>query len=263
MRIIILVTIAFISSTFSGCPSQPGEARQISSVPTTTEVKGDKRPVLIELFTSEGCSSCPPADRLLSELNTSQPVANAEIIALGFHVDYWDGIGWRDRFSSRSYTKRQEAYSSKFNIGSTYTPQAVVDGSTEFVGSSRGKALDAIAKNADIQKGTVELKINNGKLSVRVAGLGSHTDAVVYLAVAESSLVTQVGGGENVGEKLTHTAVVRDLRQIGKADGKAVETNFEVLLPVNADWKAENTRYVIFVQENSSMRILAVNQIAQ
>src|SRR5438132_8543629 len=101
-------------------------------------------PVLVELFTSEGCSSCPPADALLRTLADAQPIAGAEIIALSQHVDYWDRLGWKDRFSSAAFTNRQQQYGRAFNIGSIYTPQMVVDGREQFVGSDASRARRAI-----------------------------------------------------------------------------------------------------------------------
>src|SRR3954468_6648160 len=109
---------------------------------------GQRVPVLVELFTSEGCSSCPPADRFLMRLENEQPVPGAEIIVLGQHVDYWDQQGWRDRFSSSQYTERQNQYAESFGNDQVYTPEMVVDGRREFSGSDESKAFKAIAESA-------------------------------------------------------------------------------------------------------------------
>src|SRR5438309_2261173 len=116
-------------------------------------------PIVVELFTSEGCSSCPPADALLQTLIESQPVAGAQIVALGQHVDYWDALGWRDRFSSRASTNRQQAYARVFNIDSIYTPQIVVDGHDELVGSDGRGARRAIERALAAPHASVELSI--------------------------------------------------------------------------------------------------------
>src|SRR4051794_37883402 len=97
-------------------------------------------PIVVELFTSEGCESCPPADVLLQQLASTQPVAGAQIIPLSLHVDYWDQLGWKDRFSSALLTNRQRTYGARFNIDSVYTPQIVVDGRSELVGSDGAAA---------------------------------------------------------------------------------------------------------------------------
>ena len=261
MKALILTAIMFVTSTFSGCPTQSAQEQPIANVPDPPAATGAKKqPVLVELFTSEGCSSCPPADRVLTILQNDQLVPNADVITLGFHVDYWDDGGWKDWFSSLAYTRRQEAYARQLRIDSPYTPQIVVDGSTEFVGSNRATANQVIAKSAVQPKAAIELKVDNGKLLVNIPALPAHADATVYLAVAESGLTTRVGGGENSGETLVHTSVVRDLIPIGTIKASENSASLESAIPTNADWKSENLRYVVFVQENNTLKILAVNQ---
>src|SRR3984893_16188948 len=124
-------------------PPAPGVAQ-------TTQA--NRTPVLVELFTSEGCSSCPPADALLAKLDQTQPIDGAEIIVLGEHVDYWDGQGWHDRFSSHQYTERQNEYCGRLHVDSAYTPQMIVDGTDQFVGNDAAHAVRAIQHAAETPK---------------------------------------------------------------------------------------------------------------
>lgn len=216
-----------------------------------------KHPVLVELFTSEGCSSCPPADRLLTSLRTEK-IGNAETITLSYHVDYWNSLGWKDRFSSAEFTRRQEAYARQFRLGSSYTPQMVVNGTAEFVGSNRAKANDVIGNATSEVVGTIDLTINGRKLTADIQGLPGRSDATVYLAVAESGLFTKVGGGENSGSTLEHSSVVRHFVPIGKIKNGESTSKIERDLPQNSEWRTENVKYVVFVQDNATLRVLAV-----
>jgi hypothetical protein len=224
------------------------------------------QPVLVELYTSEGCSSCPPADQLLAELSADQPVAGAHVVALGEHVDYWDDLGWRDRFSAQAFTARQsESQRLAFGSSTIYTPQIVVDGVLEAVGSDTAAVRAAIARAARRPKGDVRVTAAapiDGAIPVTVAlDLGaapSHETADVLLAVTEDGLSTDVRGGENRGRKLTHTAVVRRLAAIGVL--KAGEPSKELITSVRLDpeWRTRNVRLVAFVQEHRSRRVRGV-----
>ena len=222
------------------------------------------RPVLVELFTSEGCSSCPPADALLARLDLQQRLGNAEIIVLEEHVDYWDQLGWRDPYSSPQWTGRQQDYAAAFRNDGVYTPQMVVDGRTEFVGGSTSRAQRAIADAARVQKSELSLKAapaadGKARISVEVKLLpsGETEDGQVWLAVTESGLHSNVLRGENAGEDLHHAAILRSLRKIGDAKPNresAFEGEQEVRL--DAAWKKENLRFVVFVQDAKSRHVL-------
>ena len=152
---------------------------------------GERQPVILELFTSEGCSSCPPADTLLASLSRGQPVPGADIIALELHVDYWDDLGWADPFSSAAHSARQRAYGVAFNQRGIYTPQLVVDGHAELLGSSAGGAKEAIAAAAHGPKARVAVTQKEGKLVISVADLpGPREPATGLLAITEESLHT-------------------------------------------------------------------------
>lgn len=249
-----------------------GSAPYVASAGAETEHAASQpaNPVVVELFTSEGCSSCPPADRLLAHLQRTQPVAGAEIIALEEHVDYWNDLGWNDPFSSSLLSDRQADYAHYFRTSGPYTPQMVVDGKAQFVGSDEHDALVAIGKAARDPKATVELeqmsdskaRVETGteaaRLRVRLGPLaGWHAGdlAEVLLAITEDDLSSNVTRGENAGDQLDHRAVVRELRILGRVDSAgsfAAET--DVKLP--KDWKRENLRAVAFVQDRSSRDVL-------
>ena len=162
-----------------------------------------RTPVVVELFTSEGCSSCPPADAVLSQLVKHQPVPGAYVIALGEHVDYWNHGGWADPFSARQFSARQSEYSNAFGKDNVYTPQMIVDGKTEFVGSDDDRAASAIANAARLPKADVSVtQTGTGTLSVRVDHLPASVKsdpAEVVLAITEDGLSSSVGGGKTPG----------------------------------------------------------------
>ena len=175
-------------------------ARAEDKPPTSAAV-----PVVVELFTSEGCSSCPPADAVLARLEEKQPVPGALVIPLAHHVDYWDSLGWPDPFASNAATKRQHSYRGN------YTPQAIVDGSAEMVGS-RGSALEsAIAEAAKRPhvKVTISAGAQTGEVTVNAPAIPD-TEIVVALVQARARIA--VPRGENGGRTLDHTAIVREMK---------------------------------------------------
>lgn len=222
-----------------------------------------RTPVLVELFTSEGCSSCPSADKLMASLAASQPVEGVEIIALEEHVDYWNRIGWTDPFSSAKFTRRQYDYGSHFHLESVYTPQAVVDGSKEFVGSDKGTALAAIQEASQTRKADVRLKIASDdgkqlKVEVAIDGQSSGTGrGEILLALAEDDLKVHVGSGENSGRNLVHYGVVRHFASLGTTAGSKPFTA-QATIPLNPTWKRDHLRLVAFVQSADSKHIVGI-----
>ncbi|MEO6075672.1 MAG: DUF1223 domain-containing protein [Dokdonella sp.] len=176
----------------------------------------DTRPVVVELFTSQGCSSCPPADAYLNELTR-----NKDVLTLAFHVTYWNDLGWADPFSLEASTQRQRRYAARLGEG-PYTPQIVVDGVTGMVGSNRGQVAAAIdkAKKQAISSALISLAREDGRLSIAVgAGQGN---GELLLVGYDSEHTTQVGRGENGGRSLTESSAVRSLRSIGTWNGSAL-----------------------------------------
>jgi len=232
--------------------------------------------VVVELFTSEGCSSCPPADQVLSRLETprygnagrSKDVVmiapGVEVIALGEHVDYWDQLGWKDRFSSPLFSARQQDYGKAFHLESVYTPQIVVNGGKEVLGSDTRAVQDAIRTAAKDPHAEVAISMTSPEMvSFRVAKLppGSH-EADILLGVTESGLMTPVLGGENSGRQLRHAGVVRSLTSVGRLDPKKPgEYTATAQLNLRADWNRSNLKLVLFVQDRTTRRILGAASV--
>lgn len=261
MRPLLFVTVFVIGAVGSGCFTQQAEGQKATGSQPATTASVERRPVIVELFTSEGCSSCPPADRALKFLAEQQPVANAEIIPLAFHVDYWDHLGWKDAFSSAVYSRRQDLYAARFGIGSSYTPEMVVDGQTEFIGSDTGRAAKAISQAASRQKGSITADLDGDDVNVSISALPDHHAATLFLVITEDGITSNVTGGENAGETFSHTSVVRSLTSLGRIEKNAVSFQVRSDLPVNTVWKAGNIRYVVFVQDNVSRRIIAADLV--
>lgn len=230
-----------------------------------------RMPVVVELFTSEGCSSCPPADEFLIRLEREQPVDGAQVIALSQHVDYWNRLGWTDPFSSPLFTRRQNAYADAFGNGTVYTPQMVVDGREEFVGSDTARARQAIARAAQHPKARVEIsQIGNDpgssepllKIVARDWPPDLRGELEVILAVSEMNLISDVRRGENSGRRMMHTGVVRTLVSAGKFN-PTNSTEFSVQRPVKlgGDWKRGDLHAVVFLQEIVTGRIVGAASV--
>ncbi len=272
-----LLAAATLFLAFSATRTRQPENAVATVAATSASVEpsnGPRVPVVVELFTSEGCSSCPPADALLLQLDQTSPVPGAEVIALSEHVDYWNYIGWSDPFSAEAYSARQQAYAQALRQtggrGDVYTPQMVVDGQFEFVGGNAAKARDVIAQAAAFPKAEVKLTLihpeNTDVLKLRVHAsqlpqLHANDQAEVVLAIAENNLASSVTRGENSGRKLRHTAVTRELRTLGQfaPAQKTFETETTVKLAVG--WKRADLRLVAFIQERINRRILGAASI--
>ncbi len=225
--------------------------------------------VLVELFTSEGCSSCPPADALLQQLDRWQPVAGAQLIVLSEHVDYWNHDGWTDPYSSHFFTERQNAYSDHFRLATVYTPQMVVDGNREFTGSNGRLAIQACQKAAGFPKIPIRISlISPEKISQEnPATLRAHIEADaldesyklkradIYVVVALNSAESQVAGGENKGRHLSHVAVVQSLTKVGSVKkGKNFAQDVSLKLEPRTD--PGRVRIIAFVQESGQGQVL-------
>ncbi|MGY0041343.1 DUF1223 domain-containing protein [Pedobacter sp. NJ-S-72] len=215
--------------------------------------------VLIELFTSEGCSSCPPADELVARINresTGQPV-----YILAFHVDYWNRLGWKDVYSNADYSRRQNQYAEWLNLRSVYTPQIVINGQKEFVGSDE-TALRSAIKNGLQQSSIAKLELNEvktdqGHINLHYKTEGANHNSSLFLAIVQRKAQTKVKSGENSGHTLSHVQVVRQLKRIPLKGENTGITSIE--LPKDLD--PAQTELVAFLQNDADgKKIIAVTQ---
>jgi hypothetical protein len=213
-------------------------------------------PVVVELFTSEGCSSCPPADAWLRELAVGGAVGNVAVIALSEHVDYWNRLGWKDPFSSAAMTARQGDYARA--LGSqVYTPQVVVDGEVEFIGSDRQAGITAIRHAAAV---TAEVAIASSVIDVRATiapgALDRLPDADVLVAITEDGLVSSVAAGENQGRQLAHAAVVRYLQKVDRLKKGSASASVSARIPIDPSWSLQKSRAVVLLRAHGAVRIV-------
>jgi hypothetical protein len=210
---------------------------------------------LVELFTSEGCSSCPPADQLVAALSKEYP---SNVYVLCFHVDYWNYLGWKDEFSSADYTTRQQQYATAFNINSIYTPQAIVNGRTECTGSDRKKLYtavqDALEKNSH----------SNIEISAKASGVkqvavsyktGMDNRSMLQLAIVQTAATSSVKRGENKGLLLHHINVVRGLKVVATGTGTTT-----MVLPEGL--AAKDCRIIGFIQARTDLQISGAGSCA-
>jgi hypothetical protein len=217
----------------------------------------ERKPVLVELFTSEGCSSCPPADALLQTIDREQSIPGAQVIVLSEHVDYWNHDGWRDPFSSAEMTARQETYVVHFSQESAYTPEAVVDGTRGITGSDRRGLISAVEEAA--QRPKTEIGITSAMMTgnavaanVTVAALPR---ADLYAVLADDHDESSVARGENSGRHLTHVAVARVIEKVGSLND-GFSRQIRVTIPDRS--KTQQVRLIVFAQERGTGYILGV-----
>jgi hypothetical protein len=258
MFAILMCSLLFIDNAV-GADLRLAQAEKEGTTAATAPVA--PHPILVELFTSEGCSSCPPADALLQNLDASQPVPGAKLIVLSEHVDYWDHDGWKDANSSVLLTERQEGYVRALGLKSAYTPQFIVDGTSEVRANNAPQVKEVFQKAADefktpvsIREVTVDLA-NVLRLRIEANGEAATRNADVYVALALDRVESQVVRGENSGKRLTHTAVVQQLTKVGKLmKGRSFDELIQLKLKPGTDLK--NLRIIAFVQESGPGKVL-------
>jgi len=227
----------------------------------TTSKKADPSSTgfaVIELFTSEGCSSCPPADAVIAKIE--QESSGKPVYVLAFHVDYWDHDGWKDVFSSADYTNRQKQYAKWLGVSQIYTPQAVVNGTTELVGSEEGKLRKAISDNEAVdamsQINLSAVKAGPGKVNLQYQTEGSTGNSTLVLAVVQKSAQNNVGAGENKGRTLSHVQIVRALKVVNAKHSGSTSID----LPAGFD--ATGGEVIAFVQNMQTGLITGATRAA-
>ena len=239
----VLITLAFTTTSFSCTDSSAKKS-------VNNMVSGF---AVVELFTSEGCSSCPPADIAVAKLLKEH---SSNVYVLGYHVDYWDKYGWKDIFSNHAYTQRQGEYAKTFKLSSVYTPQIIVNGTEQFVGSNKGK-LNAVI-NKDLQEASntklnIDAKSTCGK-TVAVNYSSNADNADLKIALIQLNAENKIQRGENSGATLHHVNVVRDIKTItATANG-----NIELAIPPGLSPK--DCGIIAFVQDTADNKIMAATE---
>jgi hypothetical protein len=260
---VLLAFAGFLLASDSTFPSA-ARAQSLASAP-------EHAVVVVELFTSEGCSTCPPADSLLLKLEEQQGIEGAEVIAIEEHVDYWNHDGWIDPFSSSEWTMRQQDYAATFKIDGVYTPQMVIDGREQFIGSRINQVSDAIRRNARRRKAKVAISqfAAAGKpareFQVTLSDLVDPPEgdvSEVWLLITEKGLRSHVNAGENAGKNLQHASVVRRMRKLGVANGKEARFSWHSTVKLKPSWNAQNLRAVALLQAHRSKQILGAASLA-
>ena len=224
-----------------------------------TASKGN-HPVLVELFTSEGCSSCPSADLAMAELQNEYATSKKPVYFIAYHVDYWNYLGWKDRFSSPAYTERQQAYAQTFNLSSIYTPQSIVNGKAELVGSKKELLRKLIDQELDTPISShLSLKAHidkkNNTLQVQYTFDGNPSSSEIQFMLVDKIQHTQVKRGENAGRALAHINVLRQWIH-EKASEKGTTT-----IQIRTGIQISNIRLIAFIQRNSDKRIVVAGEV--
>lgn len=242
-----VITISFVAAiVFTGL-----SFTFLSHNPERKHSNMEKGVAVVEWFTSEGCSSCPPADEVMARLDREFEGA---VYFLGFHVDYWDYIGWKDTFSKAAYTERQRRYSDVFNLNSIYTPQAVVNGKTELVGSKENQLRSAIQQALkDSAASGIRLQARkNDETNIIVSYTVSNAGGSdLYIALVQSEAITNVKRGENRNRKLAHINIVRELKAIAVNRNANGVADFKIPQGLTS----KDIKLIAFMQDRKSLHI--------
>ena len=252
----MLFSLSSLAALGAGGPASSPHA----AAPVPGADPGSGHVVLVELFTSQGCSSCPPADRLISAIAAERA---GSVVTLEFHVDFWNSGGWTDPFSSRDWTARQVAYERALGQNQPYTPQAVVDGHVEMIGSDAARLRPALDAAAAQPGGRIQLQLEPSAERVQVGADVTLPDALhgrrldLMAVVFQRDLTTPVGRGENGGHTLHNDFVVRSLERVDrlKPDVPAF-SHHAAALRLSKDWDASRLGVAVFLQDPKTLEVL-------
>jgi len=253
-----MITASSLIAGLTALHAQPAKHSKAAGQPT------EHGAVLVELFTSEGCSSCPPADALLRKVAGKRSDAGQLIVGVSEHVTYWNQLGWFDPFSGSAYTERQNAYGERFHLDSVYTPQMVIDGAEQIVGSDSASLLRAIQKEGQqphlvIHIASATLSYNMLDVEFSVSGSLPGHGADVFAILADDTASSNVLHGENAGRTLSHVSVAKTITRLGTLQAET-ERNFHVLLSSAVQLPSGQGRHLIlFAQEPGLGRVLGVD----
>ncbi|HWD88714.1 MAG TPA: DUF1223 domain-containing protein [Mucilaginibacter sp.] len=226
-----------------------GTIAAITTAFITVKAPADKGFAVVELFTSEGCSSCPPADALIAKVH--KETSDKPIYILAYHVDYWNRLGWKDAFSSAEYSARQQQYARWLKSSEIYTPQAIVNGSKEFVGSEESTLRNTIktdlTESAKTELVLTGLKATGNKVTVKYETKGATDNSVLMVALVERNAISKVMKGENAGRTLSHVQIVRELQSV-----KLNNTSGTASLAVPTGFTPDGFEMIAFVQNTSN-----------
>ena len=231
LALLLITTMAFIDLHYE---------KEIKRMQTSESGNGF---AVVELFTSEGCSSCPPAEELIERIQENNQ--NKQLYIMAFHVDYWDHQGWKDHYSDRAFSLRQRQYASWLNLQTVYTPQLIVNGTKEQIGSDQGavlKAIDTGLKQASTSTLKLSCQLTKGKVYVNFDEMGNDKASELVLALIQKSATSSVKAGENAGRSLSHVQIVRQLQRIDLSNKK------DVILSLPDDFTEKGWELIGFVQ---------------
>jgi hypothetical protein len=255
LRRLIPITFLAVSCGLLPLPAQTSYPAGVNGSPNST--------VLVELFTSEGCSSCPPADTLLRQINGTKTVAGQLIVGISEHVSYWNGLGWSDPYSSEIYTARQNAYGNRFRLDGVYTPQMVINGSEQIVGSDRNALQRALQHENSrpqmplhILSATIAGRVLNLSFSAGGAPVGQRVE--IMAVFTDDFDQSNVGRGENSGRTLAHVSVARSLARIAFVD-RSVEKTMQLPLPASFDSGKSGHHLILFAQASGLGPVLGTD----